>query len=43
MKTIALAIVVAVSAISTAAVASPVDNTSLSVHGVFGGNTYGGN
>ncbi|WP_409560898.1 hypothetical protein [Hyphomicrobium sp. MC8b] len=43
MKTIALAIVIAVSVISTAAVASPVDNSSLSVHGAFGGNSYGGN
>jgi hypothetical protein len=41
MKSIAVAIVVAFSSIATVAVAAPADNGSLSVHGVFGGNTYG--
>jgi len=41
MKSIAVAIVVAFSSIATAAVAAPVDN-GLSVHGIFGGNMYGG-
>ncbi|MFA5956528.1 hypothetical protein [Hyphomicrobium sp.] len=41
MKSIAIAIVVAFSAVSTAAIAAPSDNSALSVHGVFGGNSYG--
>lgn len=41
MKSIAIAIVVAFSAVSTAAVAAPIENGALSVHGVFGGNMYG--
>ncbi len=42
MKSFALAIIVALSAVATGAVAAPIDDgSSFSVHGVFGGNTYG--
>ena len=41
MKSIAIAVLVAISAVSTAAVAAPIDTDALSVHGVFGGNNYG--
>jgi hypothetical protein len=39
MKSLALAVIVAVSTIATGAIAAPVDG-SLTVHGIFGGNTY---
>ncbi|MCZ7594920.1 hypothetical protein [Hyphomicrobium sp.] len=41
MKTIILATLLAVSAAATAGAGPVVDNT-LSVHGAFGGNSYGG-
>jgi hypothetical protein len=43
MKSLAIAIVIAFSAIATAAVAAPIDGNEITVHGVFGGNMYGGN
>ena len=39
MKSLALAVIVALSTIATGAIAAPVDG-SLTVHGIFGGNTY---
>jgi hypothetical protein len=41
MKTLALAVVVALSTIATGAIAAPIDGNSFTVHGVFGGNDYG--
>ena len=41
MKSLALAVVVALSTITTVAVAAPLDGNSFTVHGVFGGNDYG--
>ncbi len=41
MKSFALAIIVALSTIATGAVAAPIDGSSFTVHGVFGGNDYG--
>ena len=40
MKSLALAVLVAVSAVATGAVAANAD--PFTVHGTFGGNTYGG-
>ena len=39
MKSLALAVVVALSTIATGAIAAPAEG-SLTVHGVFGGNSY---
>jgi hypothetical protein len=41
MKSLALAVVVALSTIATGAIAAPIDRNSFTVHGVFGGNDYG--
>jgi hypothetical protein len=41
MKSLALAIVVALSTIATGAIAAPADGNTLTVHGVFGGNDDG--
>jgi hypothetical protein len=41
MKSLALAVVVALSTIATGAIAAPADTSSFTVHGVFGGNDYG--
>ncbi len=41
MKSFALAVIVALSTIATGAVAAPIDASSITVHGVFGGNDYG--
>jgi hypothetical protein len=39
MKSLALAVVVALSTIATGAIAAPADG-SLTVHGIFGDNTF---
>ena len=41
MKSLAIAVVIALSSVATGAIASPIDNGSFTVHGVFGGNDYG--
>ena len=41
MKTMILATLLAVSAVATAGAAPVPADSSLSVHGVFGGNSYG--
>lgn len=41
MKTMILATLLAISAVATAE-AGPVADNTLSVHGAFGGNSYGG-
>lgn len=41
MKSLALAVIVALSTIATGAVAAPFAGNSFTVHGVFGGNDYG--
>ena len=41
MKSLALAVIVALSTIATGAIAAPADSNSFTVHGVFGGNDYG--
>ena len=42
MKALAIAVVIALSSVATGAIAAPIDNGSITVHGVFGGNNYGG-
>ena len=41
MKSLALAVVVALSTIATGAIAAPADGNTFTVHGVFGGTNYG--
>ena len=41
MKSLALSVILTLSTIATGAVAAPIDGNSLTVHGVFGGNSYG--
>ena len=41
MKSLALAVALAFSAVATGAVAAPIDSNSFTVHGLFGGNDYG--
>jgi hypothetical protein len=41
MKSLALAVIVALATMATGAVAAPIDGNSFTVHGVFGGNDYG--
>lgn len=41
MKSLALAVAVALTTFSGAVNATPIDTSSLSVHGNFGGNDYG--
>ena len=41
MKSLALAVVVALSTIAAGAIAAPADGYTFTVHGVFGGTNYG--
>lgn len=41
MKAFAIAVVIALSSVTTGAIAAPIDSGSFTVHGVFGGNDYG--